>query len=256
MKKLTSTTKKHLKWFLSLINANIDSFSNREVFNIWVELRDIAYGSLGILAIQDTSLVKWEARRQQLREIQKGLRDLLGNVHTAMQKPKKVMIRPLLGPYDLQEKAYEELEKEGIAHLEPVLSCIVSSLNDGKDLPKWLNNWIASTYCLETKVLVSDNRLYLFAPQLENKLRQDFLELLSQIPLNMVQICQREDCQGYFLKATKKEKRYCSNKCAWVMASRIRRSVQPEREKEKKRASYERKKKKELGPKVKVKKRQ
>jgi hypothetical protein len=75
----------------------------------------------------------------------------------------------------------------------------------------------------------------------KEKLLWDFLSLLGQFKLSQIRKCQREDCGKYYLKATKKEKRYCSNKCAWVMASRQRQKEQPEKEREKKRESYKKK---------------
>ncbi len=79
-----------------------------------------------------------------------------------------------------------------------------------------------------------------------------FVDAFFPFSVSDIRRCEREDCGRYFLKATKKEKRYCSNKCAWVVASRKRRETSAEKERESKRRSYERRRKRELGPKVKV----
>ena len=77
--------------------------------------------------------------------------------------------------------------------------------------------------------------------KLEDKLAFDFVTDLTYFPINLIQRCQRQDCGGYFLKGTKKEKRFCSKRCAWIMASRERWKSQPEVEKEKRREYYRRK---------------
>lgn len=86
----------------------------------------------------------------------------------------------------------------------------------------------------------SDN-VFLFFSKLEDKLVFDFVTGLTHFPLNLIQRCQRQDCGGYFLKGTKKKKRFCSRRCAWIMASRERWRSQPEVEK-KKRREYNRRK--------------
>jgi hypothetical protein len=67
-----------------------------------------------------------------------------------------------------------------------------------------------------------------------------FINDLSQFPVEATRICERSDCQKFFLKGTQKEKRYCSNKCAWVMNARAKRAEDPEKERAKKRKTYER----------------
>jgi hypothetical protein len=84
-------------------------------------------------------------------------------------------------------------------------------------------------------------KVSLFFSKLEDKLVFDFGTASIYFSLNLIQRCQREDCGGYFLKGTKKEKRFCSKRCAWIMASRERRRLQPELEKGKRREHYRRK---------------
>ena len=85
------------------------------------------------------------------------------------------------------------------------------------------------------------HQVSLFFSKLEDKLVFDFVTGLTHFPLNLIQRCQRQDCGGYFLKGTKKKKRFCSRRCAWIMASRERWRSQPEVEK-KKRREYNRRK--------------
>jgi hypothetical protein len=88
---------------------------------------------------------------------------------------------------------------------------------------------------------MTGDKVSLFFSKLEDKLVFDFIAALTHFPINLVQRCQRQDCGGYFLKGTKKEKRFCSKRCAWIMASRERWRSQPEVEKEKRREYYRRK---------------
>ncbi len=81
-----------------------------------------------------------------------------------------------------------------------------------------------------------------FFSKVGDKLLYDFVIALRHFPIHLIKRCQREDCGGYFLKSGKKEKRYCSNRCAWVMASRERWKLQPDVEKEKRREYYRKKK--------------
>jgi len=77
--------------------------------------------------------------------------------------------------------------------------------------------------------------------KLEDKLVFDFITALTHFPINLIQRCQHEDCGGYFLKGSKKEKRFCSKRCDWIMASRELWRLQPEVEKQKGREYYRRK---------------
>ncbi len=252
----SSTAKKRLKWFLNLINANVDSFSNSEILRYWLELREIAYGALGVFAFPDESLVKWDESQRLLKEIQKSLKDSLEKILNAAQKPKKKIIKPMFLGLDDKEQAYKELDKEGIAEMANILSTIVSSNAAQKPLPEWVLTYIAFTFPSNTYALVYGEKVFPFSFNLRDKVHHEFINALKEFSLNLILKCQRNDCGCFFLKATKREKRYCSNRCAWVMASRIKRMTQPEQEREKKRKSYHERKKRELGSKVKIQKRQ
>jgi hypothetical protein len=97
------------------------------------------------------------------------------------------------------------------------------------------------THPFNIEVQRASDNVFLFFSKLEDKLVFDFVTALTHFPLNLIQRCQRQDCGGYFLKETKKEKRFCSKRCAWIMASRERWRSQPEVEKGKRREYYRRK---------------
>ncbi|MEJ2182616.1 MAG: cyclic nucleotide-binding domain-containing protein [Nitrospirota bacterium] len=76
----------------------------------------------------------------------------------------------------------------------------------------------------ETVVLAftkADFDRILKASFLEETLFDDIV--FDEFPLGDIRQCQREDCDNYFLRATAKEKRFCSNKCGWVVSARERR---------------------------------
>jgi hypothetical protein len=139
-------------------------------------------------------------------------------------------------------KGYQEdLMKE----LEHILGMAQFSKSQGKAISE-------GTLEIAQIITVTGDRVSLSLERIEDSLRTEFLQSLSPFSLNDIKKCEREDCGRYFLKATKKEKRYCSNKCAWVVGSRKRRAAYPKKERERKRLSYERRKRRELGPRVRV----
>jgi len=244
MDKKPESPKRKLQWYLDFINSTIDGFTNTELFDLWGKLRENIYGRLGVFAIPDSEMVKWEDRKKQAKEFQALLKTSLQKILNAYDVAKKKVI-PFSGPFDIAEDL-------GVEEIAPLLKLTSTFGLQKKPLPKALEKYTPIVYPLEMRVMVSGERIFLHFAKPEEKLLMEFVAVLGQFDLNLIQKCQRPDCRGYFLKGTKKEKRYCSNKCAWVMASRERRTIQPEREKEKKRRSYERRKKKEVGPNVKV----
>jgi hypothetical protein len=253
VEKKLMTLKGRLKWFLNFINARIEALSDREIFNFWMELRELAYGGLGVFAIPDEDLVKWREKKEQAKRIQHVLKNSLERILTISKKPKKTKVKPLFRWGDAEERAAEDIEKQGIPdEVGVALEAIISAEAEKKAIPRWANEYIALSNFIEMRVLAHGGRAFLFSTKPEDKLLLEFFTLLGQFQLSLIQQCQREDCGGYFLKATKKEKRYCSNRCAWVVASRERRKVQPEKEREKKRESYYTRIRREHGPHVKI----
>lgn len=52
-----------------------------------------------------------------------------------------------------------------------------------------------------------------------------FLMDLSRYPLDSVKQCERQDCSKYFIRTSAKERRYCCNKCAWIVNARNKRTI-------------------------------
>jgi hypothetical protein len=240
--------KTRLIWFLNFINKQVESLSGGEMFNLWLEIRDVAYGSLGPYAIRDEDLVKWGDRRERARSTQEALRKCLRDILSVAKKNKKAMIRPVFKVPEVSDEGDDEATGRCGLALE---SIILSKAHD-KPVEGWSMEYIAGTYPLDMIILADGDKVFHSFPKLEDRLLLEFVSLLSKFPLSLIHQCQREDCKGYFLKATKKEKRYCSNRCAWVMASRIRRKTQVEKEREKKKQSYAKKIKKKYGQNVKI----
>jgi len=253
--------KKALRWFLDFLNADIPALANDQLFNLWDELRRRAYGPLGVFVVQDRDLIDWPKQRQRALGLQGFLRGLLQKILQTAQRKKKRLIRPLFEITEAMQEYLEWDEEEGpkpstsVPDYPGALEAIILTEVQRKPLPEWVQNWIADSRTIRLHILADRDRVFSFFTRPEDRLILDFISHLSQFPLSSIRTCQRPDCGKYFLKATKKEKRYCSNKCVWIMASRERRAAQPEVEKAKKRASYERRIKRKLGPGVKVQRR-
>lgn len=88
-------------------------------------------------------------------------------------------------------------------------------------------------------------------------------EIILGIPQNSIKIC--PNCGAYFLNLTRRKKEYCSPNCTWKVLARKRREelkkhprkykAYLKKQKEIMRRKYEEKRKAELGPNVKVKRR-
>lgn len=210
--------KNQLIWVLNFLNLNLDKLSDKELFGLWVDIREKVYGDQGSLFIPDQKLLEWEKRRIQVKEIQKFLGDLLHNILNPV-KISPILNKPLRGMN---------------LNIEKPRKSILDEKSSGRRLP-------ILTLPFKIEVQRADNKVFFFFSKLEDKLVFDFVTALTYFPMNLIQRCQREDCGGYFLKGTKKEKRFCSKRCAWIMASRERWKSQPEVEKEKRREYYRRK---------------
>jgi hypothetical protein len=218
MKKNRVKSKNELNWFLNFINLNLDKLSDKDLFGLWVDIRERVYGDQGSLFIPDQSLLEWEKKRVQVKQIQKLLVDLLHNILNPA-KISPILNKPL-------RRMNLKIEKPG------------KSISDEKSSVR-RPPILTSPFKIE--VQRTGDKVSLFFSKLEDKLVFDFITALTYFPINHVQKCQRQDCGGYFLKGTEREKRFCSKRCAWIMASRERWRSQPEVEKEKRREYYRRK---------------
>jgi hypothetical protein len=210
--------KRELRWFLNFLNLDVDKLSNKDLIVWWMDIRERAYGEQGSLFITDRSLLEWGGRKAQLKEVQNLLRNLLHQILSPV-KISKILNKPMRGiTPDIEQPSKLISDEKGSGRRPPVL-----------------------THPFKMEVQRIGDKVYFIFSKLEDNLVFDFVNALTHFPVNLVQRCQREDCGGYFLKGTKKEKRFCSNKCAWIMASRERWKSQPEVEKRKRREYYRRK---------------
>ncbi|MGO8990400.1 MAG: hypothetical protein ACLQGU_03955 [bacterium] len=207
------TAKRTLTWSLNFMNLDLKRLSEKDLFVLWTEIRGRVYGDQGPSRISDESLVKWEQRRKQGEEIQKWLRGALDTLlNPITHKPgRRVMPSP---GQKFHVSALEKLSQNEITLILP--------------------------FEIEAKRV--GDLVFPFFSNVRDKILYDFVIALRHVPIHLIKRCQREDCGGYFLKSDKKEKRYCSNRCAWVMASRERWKLQPDVEKEKRREYYRKKK--------------
>jgi len=204
-------SKKTLTWSLNFINLDLKKLSEKNLFLLWTEIRERVYGDKGASFISDESLVKWEERRREGEKIQNVLRGALDILlNPGSQKPPR---RASVG-----QKFFISIYRK---HPRKEITLTIP-------------------FSIEAKRV--GDVVFPFFSNVGDKLLYDFVIALRYFPISLIQKCQREDCGGYFLKATQKEKRYCSNRCAWVMASRERWKSQPEVEKQKRKEYYQRKK--------------
>ena len=56
MERKLETIKGRMKWFLGFINSKIKDLSNQDLFRLWNEIREIAFGEMGRYAIRDRRL--------------------------------------------------------------------------------------------------------------------------------------------------------------------------------------------------------
>lgn len=205
--------KQQLKWFLDLINLNVDEMPSDQVFRLWTDLRHIAYGKLGEAFIPDHAIVRWDKRKKDLIRIQEHLKGFLEKILAAYS--------PIKGGKNKSDDGLLKVELTG--GFNSISKRLADAAASGEPVVEWVGNHTAFSHAFETKVLVLGDMVYPFIPQIHDKLLHEFVNSLSHFSLSLILTCQRDDCKGYFLKATEKDKRYCSAKCSWVVAARTRR---------------------------------
>lgn len=213
MDKKLKTAKGLLNWFVDLINTDLEELSDSKLHELWDRIRDIAYGNLGYFIIKDEDIIKWEVSTKRLGDIQKDLKSLLERILKIRDKKPKTRLK-LVKDFERREKAIEEYGDGMVGLLE--------SASDEK-VPKWVQEHMALEYSPRIRVLVRD-KIVTYVPKFEDRVMEKFLNALAEFPLSSIKRCEREDCSKYFLEATKRKKRYCSEKCAWVIVSRERRA--------------------------------
>ena len=147
-----------------------------------------------------------------------------------------------------------------IKEAQSVVSDILSQVVTWRDSSKNQQlGFVAKNFPVEFKVRLQGDSLSLDYKEDVNLLWFAVLELLSQFSLSWIRKCANEPCGNFFVQTTKREKIYCSQRCAWQETSRkARRAGGDEyRKKQRKvmRKRYDKKQKEKLGPNVKVQRR-
>jgi hypothetical protein len=249
MKGRLKTGKDRLRWFLNFIQLKIgtsydetaeeleddeidsivhitafDAISDTDLFGVWRDLREIAFGGLGYFAIPDQEIIKWADSRRQAIDIQLMLKATLDNILATARKPKKKYIWPI-SDEEATAQPLKDLRKRGISRLGVPMGAMISAEVRGEQYPEWVNAFTVASYQPTVKVLAHEDELFVGTTNIKDQLLLEFVAALRHFPLSSIKRCARKDCEAYFVEATQKPKRYCSNKCAWIMASRERREV-------------------------------
>jgi len=202
-KRIDVRSKARLRWFLDFLYVDIDSLPRADFFKLLVELGSmIRKAEFSLLGSPEIPWGDSEEMRQDIKEYQRHAKENL-----------EVILCLAKG-----ERAFLSLEE--VCKLD---------WNDPNTLQKL---GISETMEMSLRVVVEEDRVGLAPTDDRDALTYALIEALNPFSLNDIRKCEREDCGRYFLKATKKEKHYCSNKCAWVMASRKRRENNAEKERE------------------------
>ena len=211
-----------VNWFLDFLNLKIEDLSKDETVKLWTQLRERIYGTLWPLYMSDSELIQWSERIKQAISLQDALKDALEAILTTSKRAKKVKVKPLFGHFDEVEKAGQQLDKQGAGVMEPAISSAIRSRLYKNPISQWAKDYIAFTFQLKMDVMADgDNTFFFISPQ--DKLLYEFISTLRRVPLSDIRRCQRPDCRKLYIKATKREKNFCSNACIWIMRSRERR---------------------------------
>ena len=223
--------KGRLKWYFDFLESDIDSLANLDSFIITY--------CLGLITGETYAVTDYELKgvwqdkpeeRENAKEIQILLKNILEGIFTCKDRIPTGDMKIIKDFAQYNDKPHsEEYTKIAIEAMQR------------SQMKHFIKDY-------RIKITIGIKNDHVFMEPVENKYKiiQSFLEDISVFPIDSIRSCERPDCQKYFIKYTAKDKRYCSNKCAWVMSSRIRRATDPEKEKEKKRNAYTAKIKKEL----------
>jgi len=231
MEKKLMTPKGRLQWFLAFIALNIDKLPDQGLFKLWTELREIAYGDMGVLAIRDEDIIRWEERREETRLLQGIIKDLIDNILAVAKIQKKRMIRPISSGREMeiaQKHIDGKVSGDQELKLHNVIEEVIKSELHSKPLIEWARPYVVDSLNLKLTLLADGDSVVPYFPHLKDKLLLEVTHLLSQFPLSDIRQCERSDCRAYFLKATQKEKHFCTNKCVWIVNSRKRSNLQSE----------------------------
>jgi len=88
-----------------------------------------------------------------------------------------------------------------------------------------MKEFLVKDYLIVMNIGIKSDRIFIEPKDKEFKILYKLIDDLESYDIDSIRICQRHDCNKYFLKLTSKEKRYCSDKCAWIVNARKRRET-------------------------------
>jgi hypothetical protein len=265
------TRKKALRWFIDLINTNLDTLPISDKIKLTVEAVSIIDGMapwrfgdkneiltpfserLTDKIVIEKTLIDWR-KNEKLKSCQIRLREFFAiymkNVNVARESAndKKKSISELNNYFPLAEARMQDFSLRAEVLVIPWEDIMI------EDDDVFMN-------LSEEAIMQSPVNLVFKAKTDEDTLLSYLLMALWFSPLGSIRTC--EECDKYFVHTSKKKKIFCSSKCAMRKANRDRRTRMKENEpdkykmeldKGKKRAtkSYKQRMKKKLGTKVKV----
>jgi hypothetical protein len=219
---LLDIPKGRIKWYFDFLNLEIDGLSSLDGV--------ITSYCLGLIvgetyAVTDYELEKvWKDSQEErtiIKEIQNLLKETMDGIISCKEK---------LPPRNL-EIVQKFLKKERLITDDDIKYLL-------EENQRLANNYLVKDYQMSMHVVIRDNHTYIEPIEKRYKILFDFLDTLSSFPVDYIRHCERSDCVKYFIQLTAKEKRYCSNRCAWVMNSRMRRATSTERGREETESSY------------------
>ncbi|MBM4287113.1 MAG: hypothetical protein FJ135_03000 [Deltaproteobacteria bacterium] len=192
LEKQLSSPKGRLQWFFDFLSRDIDSLPHLDALVVLYGLKRITDKTY--LTKDDeikTVFQDGTFERKGLKEVQGLLKEILEGVLECKKK--------ILPPKDNEtaiSRAIRLAQRYYVKNIE--LRMVIYVENKKVRMEAFDNNYV---------------------------ILSKFLDDLGHFSVESIRICEREDCNKYFLKATAKDKRYCSNKCAWVINARKKRAM-------------------------------
>ncbi len=162
-----------LNFFLDLINKDLSKMSQADLFKAYFDLTEIAVGSSPVSEGMTIRDLMVPVVKTKVESIQGALSGLLRRILDPSLHTKRIQ-------FDLDSNEAE---------------------------------WLIDKVTMEVEFVCRKDRIgaeYTYQ-SIESKLLLDFVNALQHFPLDSIRRC--KECQGYFLKGTKKEKEFCSTRC-------------------------------------------
>lgn len=237
--------KQKLLWIINFINLNIDELGTGDFLKVLAEIQG---------KLRNLPFFILPSRTKSEEELSDQLRKE-GPGSILVHKPGTMLVyRAKKRGLEKKLLVYEDTPKmrELIKQIQARLGNFLEEIYKAKDKP--LENSLLSFQNLFV-VMVGNGGITVFQVpshfDLEYELAQlifdcsppsdkaieDFTELVRS--LKVLKRCQAPGCTKFFLQAHKKEKNYCSNKCAWRAYSKFRRDEEKkDRAKRRKEANH------------------